>query len=109
MGPESRLYIVHVLESPVANYLGNETNVSEVNADTKQLEHYVDQMQELGLQSEAILGYQYRVKEIVKQIELNDIDLLIMGAHKHQTMKDFIYGETINKVRHRIDIPLLIV
>ncbi len=109
MGPESVLFIVHVLESPVANYLGKETNVDEVKGDTRKLEAYVDQMQELGIQSQAILGYTYRVKEIASQVSNNDIDLLIMGAHKHQTMKDFVYGETINKVRHRIDIPLLIV
>ncbi len=109
MGPQTRLYIVHVLESPVANYLGKETNVEEVRGDTQKLQAYVDELLQLGLQSEAILGYRYRVKEIVRQIEKNDIDLLIMGAHKHQAMKDFVYGETINKVRHKIDIPLLIV
>ncbi len=109
MSPQSRLYIVHVLESPVANYLGQETNVDEVRGDTDKLQAYVDQLQRLGLSSEAILGYSYRVREIATQVDQNNIDLLIMGAHKHQTFKDFIYGETINKVRHRIDIPLLIV
>jgi manganese transport protein len=32
-----------------------------------------------------------------------------MGAHGHKGLSDMLYGETINEVRHRIQIPLLIV
>ncbi len=35
-------------------------------------------------------------------------DLLIVGSHGHQGIKDFIYGETVNKLRHRVQIPVFI-
>jgi manganese transport protein len=32
-----------------------------------------------------------------------------IGAHGHTGIKDFIYGETVNTVRHDLRIPLLVV
>ena len=36
-------------------------------------------------------------------------DLVIMGAHGHGGLKDLIFGNTINPVRHDLDVPMLIV
>jgi manganese transport protein len=36
-------------------------------------------------------------------------DLLIMAAHGHRGLKDIIFGTTINKVRHEVKIPILVV
>jgi len=32
-----------------------------------------------------------------------------MGGHRHQGWKDYIFGETIESVRHKVSIPVLIV
>ena len=39
----------------------------------------------------------------------NKADMLVIGAHGHTGIKDFIYGETVNAVRHELKIPVLIV
>jgi manganese transport protein len=36
-------------------------------------------------------------------------DLLVMGAHGHGSIKDLIFGNTINPVRHDLNIPILVV
>ena len=36
-------------------------------------------------------------------------DLVIMGAHGHGGLKDLIFGNTINPVRHHLAVPMLIV
>ena len=36
-------------------------------------------------------------------------DLVIMGAHGHGGLKDMIFGNTINPVRHALDVPMLVV
>ena len=36
-------------------------------------------------------------------------DLLVMGAHGHGGIKDLIFGNTINPVRHKLNIPILVV
>ena len=43
---------------------------------------------------------------IVKE---NNADMLVLGAHGHTGFKDFIYGETVNSVRHELKIPVLVV
>jgi len=35
--------------------------------------------------------------------------MLVIGAHRHSGIKDLIYGETVNTVRHELAIPVLIV
>jgi manganese transport protein len=36
-------------------------------------------------------------------------DLLVMGAHGHKWAKDLVFGATVDTVRHRVNIPVLIV
>jgi manganese transport protein len=36
-------------------------------------------------------------------------DLVVMGAHGHRGVKDLIFGNTINGVRHEIAAPVLVV
>ena len=35
--------------------------------------------------------------------------MLVVGAHGHTGIKDWIYGETIDNVRHELNIPVLVV
>ena len=56
-----------------------------------------------------VLGYKNRVKEIVRIVNLTDAQLLVMGAHHHYGWKDYFFGETIESVRHKVKIPVLIV
>jgi manganese transport protein len=36
-------------------------------------------------------------------------DLLIMSAHGHGRLKDLIFGNTIDPVRHKLNVPILVV
>ena len=36
-------------------------------------------------------------------------ELLVMGAHGHKALKDIILGSTIDAVRHKLNIPILVV
>ena len=66
-------------------------------------------LKEKGFESEGILGYRHRAKEIVRIVKEEKADMLVAGAHGHTGIKDIIYGETINTVRHELKIPVLIV
>jgi hypothetical protein len=35
-------------------------------------------------------------------------DMLVMGSHRHSGLKDILYGETVDQVRHKLSIPVLI-
>jgi len=48
-------------------------------------------------------------REIVRYAREIRPDLVIMGAHGHGGLKDLIFGNTINPVRHALELPMLIV
>ena len=66
-------------------------------------------LKEKGFESEGILGFRQSAKEIVRIVKEEKADMLVLGAHGHTGLKDFIYGETINAVRHEMKIPVLVV
>ena len=36
-------------------------------------------------------------------------DLLILGSHGHRGVGDFVHGTTVEGVRHRVTVPILVV
>ena len=109
-GNEQSIYhIIHIVESASAKLLGENSNDNETTKDKEQLEYYMNHLQLKGLKVTAELGYRSRVKEIVRIVKEKNADLIVMGAHGHSGVKDIIYGETVNAVRHELKIPVLIV
>ena len=101
--------LVHIVESALASLLGKETDDYETQKDDERLQFYVNQLKDRGYYAEGKLGFRNRTKEIVRLVKEANADMLVIGAHGHTGLKDFIYGETVNTVRHELKIPVLIV
>ncbi len=101
--------LVHIVESASAKLHGADSDDNETKNDTAQLKSYVVQLQNMGLKVQAELGFRNRVKEIARIVIENNADLLVIGAHGHSGIKDVLYGETVNAVRHQLKIPVLVV
>lgn len=109
-GNKSVTYILlHVVESVSARYLGESSDDDETRKDKLRIENYVAQLSNMGYQVEMHIGYKNRVKEIIRIVKDSRADMLVMGAHRHSGLKDYIFGETIEDVRHALSIPVLIV
>ena len=109
-GKENTHYLlIHIVESASAVLLGNQSDDYETRKDQERMDRYVAELQERGLIAEGFLGYKNRAKEIVRIAKAVNADMIVMGAHGHTGLKDFIYGETVNTVRHELKIPVLIV
>jgi manganese transport protein len=109
-GNKEALYILlHVVESVSANYLGTSSDDYETRNDKQRLEHYASQLKEMGYNVSTEIGFRNRIKEIVRIVKQTESEMLIMGAHRHAGIKDYIFGETIEAVRHEVNIPVLIV
>ena len=106
--PESTLILVHVVESASVKYTGERTNDEESQSDLKRLEQYAEILHPLFYETKIELGYNNRVKTIAEICKKNQADLIIVGSHGHRGLMDFIFGETINKLRHHVDIPVFI-
>ncbi len=106
---ETVFLLIHIVESATAVLLGKETDDYETKKDLERLTFFVNQLKERGYEAEGKLGFRNRAKEIVKIVNENKADMLVVGAHGHTGIKDLIFGETINTVRHELTIPILMV
>jgi manganese transport protein len=100
---------IHIVESATAKYLADASDDEETRKDQMRLDIYAQALEKKGYKAVACLGYHHRVKEIVRLVGASNAQLLVMGAHQHQGWRDYVFGETIESVRHKVDIPVLIV
>jgi len=109
-GTKQSVYLLlHVLETVSASFSGTDTDDEESRTDKERLNALAMQLRQLGYTVEIQLGYRHRVSEIVRMVKAFNADIIIMGAHRHAGLKDIVYGETVNQVRHKLDLPVLIV
>jgi manganese transport protein len=106
---DSRFVLIHIVETATSILLGTETDDYETNKDQERLDFFVSQLKDKGYDAEGILGFRHRAKEIVRIVKETESDLLVVGAHGHTGLKDWLYGETIDHVRHELKIPVLVV
>jgi manganese transport protein len=109
-GKQDVTYILlHIVESASATYFGESSDDYETRKDRERLDAFATQLTQVGYKVETVLGYKNRVREIVRIVQSTQADLLVMGAHRHRGLKDYVFGETIESVRHELSIPVLIV
>jgi manganese transport protein len=109
-GTSNTSYIlIHVVESVPARIYENESDDLETEKDKEHLIFYTEQLKERGIHAEPLMGFGERAKEIVRLVKKGEADMLVIGAHGHAGIKDILYGETINTVRHELKIPVFIV
>ncbi|NJN41300.1 MAG: Nramp family divalent metal transporter [Flammeovirgaceae bacterium] len=108
-GRDAEYRLIHVVESAGAMVYGSEIADLETGEDKSALQNYVTQLKEQNYAVTMKVGHgspKRKIPEIVKDF---DADLLVMGAHGHTFIKDLIFGTTVDTVRHRVNIPVLIV
>jgi manganese transport protein len=108
-GTDSNYILIHVVESASARMLGKQSDDLETRTDQERLKSYQASLEKNNCKSITRLGYIHRTKEIVRIVKEEEAEMLVIGAHGHTGLKDFIYGETVNTVRHELKIPVLIV
>jgi manganese transport protein len=101
--------LIHVVESASAKFLGSGVDDQESRRDEDRLRNYTDQLIQKGYKADFKLGYNDRVGDIISIVKESSAGLLVMGAHRHAGIKDYIFGQTIEGVRHGLEIPVLIV
>jgi manganese transport protein len=106
---EKEFILIHIVESASAKLHGLDTADYETQKDKERLDFFVKQLEEKGFKAKGILGFKESSKEIVRIVKEEKADMLVIGAHGHTGLKDFIYGATINTVRHELKIPVFIV
>jgi manganese transport protein len=106
----AKLFLLHVEEGVTSQVYGSLSSTAEVQAGQKYLDDIVESLRNEGIDVETMVAHSSNPnREIVRCAREIQPDLLVMGAHGHGGLKDLIFGTTINSVRHKLRIPLLVV
>jgi manganese transport protein len=104
----TRFVLIHIVESAAARTIGAESDDFETIHDKEQLAEYAEFFSSKGFEVTSVLGYKYRAREIARIVNEEGAELLIVGSHGHKAFSDWLFGETINSVRHIVKIPIFI-
>ncbi|MFV8341500.1 Nramp family divalent metal transporter [Flavobacterium sp. XS2P39] len=108
-GIEAKYTLIHIVETVGAMVYGENIDDHETLIDEKLLEEYKQMLSAKGFNVETQLGFGEPNKVIPEIINKGSFDILVMGTHGHTGFKDLVFGTTVDKLRHKISIPLLIV
>jgi universal stress protein A len=106
----AKLLLVHVADGWVARNF-NQLQLAEsdeMKQDRAYLEKRTRELTAEGFTCAAVLALGEPSDEIIKLAREKDIDLIAMTTHGHRLVSDILYGATADKVRHAVDVPVLL-
>ncbi|MBV8867032.1 MAG: universal stress protein, partial [Acidobacteriaceae bacterium] len=107
---DARLILLHVEEGVTSQLFGSLSSTAEISEGRQYLAQIVEYLRERQIEAETVVRHgSSPAKEIVSAVHDVQPDLLVMAAHGHRGLKDLIFGTTINSVRHKVKVPMLIV
>jgi len=108
----AQLVLVHVADGFAAR-LQDQLNLAdseEIKGDQAYLNEVCAGLQKEGLPSKAILVQgQEPVDGILSVAQSEGGDLIAMSTHGHRFIQDLILGSVADTLRHRTDIPILMI
>jgi manganese transport protein len=108
-GKGATVLLMHVVESGSARIMGKDSGDTESRIDREHLELYAAELGELGIEASCELGFGQPATQIIDLVTLHRPDVLVLGSHGHRGVGDLVHGTTVESLRHKIDIPILIV
>jgi manganese transport protein len=108
-GMDAQYTLIHVVETVGAMMYGENIDDHETTIDEKLLLEYKEMLSQKGFKVQTELGFGEPNKVIPTIVNQGNFDVMVMGTHGHTGFKDLIFGTTVDKLRHKISIPLLIV
>jgi manganese transport protein len=108
-GRGATVLLLHVVESGGARLMGEELQDNEARADQQRLELYRTELGELGVEATYDLGFGDPAEALASLVGTHNPDLLVLGGHGHRGVGDFVHGTTVERLRHRVKVPVLVV
>ena len=106
----AKLTLVHVADGWAArNYDRFKLRESEeMRQDREYLAALSEELRGEGYEVNAVLAMGDPATEIIKLARAEPIDLIAMTTHGHRLVGDLLHGSTADKVRHQVDVPVLL-
>jgi universal stress protein A len=106
----AKLLLVHVADGWVArNFEQLKLQESEeMKHDREYLAALEAELRQEGFEVSSVLAMGEPSTEIIKLARTSGVDLIAMTTHGHRFINDFLRGSTADKVRHAVDVPVLL-
>jgi nucleotide-binding universal stress UspA family protein len=106
----SKLMLMHVADGWAArNYDQLKLQESEeIKHDREYLENLERELRTEGFEVSSVLAMGEPADEIIKLARSSEVDLIAMSTHGHRFLSDILFGATADKVRHAVDVPVLL-
>jgi nucleotide-binding universal stress UspA family protein len=106
----AKLLLVHVADGWVARNFDQLklAESEEMKQDRAYLERRRRELSDEGFSCDAVLALGEPSDQIIKLAEARGVDLIAMSTHGHRFVSDIIHGATADKVRHAVDVPVLL-
>jgi manganese transport protein len=105
----AKLVAIHVVEGFGAAFHGAATDAEESRSDRQRIAELAEHLRRDGLETQGILGFGKPADELVRLVQEQHIDLLVVGSHGHGFLADLALGQTVTPMLHRLTIPVLVV
>ena len=107
---KAELLLVHVADGWAArNFDQLQLRESEeMKADRAYLEKIRAELASKGLKVTTQLAMGDPATELIRVATDQKVDLIAMSTHGHRFVKDVILGATVDKVRHLVKVPVLL-
>lgn len=104
------LLLVHVADGWVARNFEqlNLAESDEMRGDRACLERRAAELRAEGFAVDYALAMGEPADEIIKFSRKHKVDLIAMSTHGHRFISDLLYRSTADKVRHLVDVPVLL-
>lgn len=106
----ARLTLVHVADGWAArNFERFQLQESEeMKQDRAYLAALSEELRGEGYEVNTVLAMGDPATEIIKLAKQERVDLIAMTTHGHRLVGDLLLGSTADKVRHEVDVPVLL-
>jgi manganese transport protein len=106
---KAMLTLIHVVDSALAQVYSGDGYDQHTRDDEQYLSEIAEEVRSSGVVVEIALAYGNPSKELATFVVSHKVDMLVMGSHGHRLLGDLLWGETVDPVRHQVDIPVLVV
>jgi nucleotide-binding universal stress UspA family protein len=106
----ARLLLVHVADGWAARHF-NQLNLresEEMQKDRAYLQTISQELTARGFQVDTELAMGDPASELVRVATTRQVDLIAMSTHGHRFLADVVLGATVDKVRHLVKVPVLL-
>jgi manganese transport protein len=106
----AQIILLHVEEGVTSQLFGSMSSTAEIKEGQDYLAGIVASLQKEHVDVEVVVRHgRSPAAQIASAVTELQADAIVMASHGHRGLKDLVFGTTINSVRHRVKVPLLIV